>query len=323
MSKITVNITRASIYHIAEGISVTISQHNGGTPTYEQLWASPDEARKLDIYYREAISDLERQLTEWIRSTSSQFSLTQDGTDYALTLSMSPHWPVRLTGLLTNKLQDYLVHAVTAGWLNDFAGLDIKQDYQAMAGQDLSDIREVICQREFAFKEAYRREDNVAKHGNAELPPYCRRKNLRHRDNDIVDTRSDYTDWSGTGMAFRSHKTSCGVPEHPCRPLPLAGCEIKQKSCRVSHGHGYTPSPLDCRPHHHPAMPPKGCCPDRRDPRIPDNPTHPNYPPVHTNGIDWDDTVLYDLEGSEHFMNPDNIIQHDNYEQREENTPDF
>ena len=115
MSKVTVNITKSNIYSIAEGISVSISQHNGGVPSYEQLWASPDESRKLDIYYREAISDLERHLTEWLQQSSQQFDLTESSGDYVLTLTMSEHWPATMQGLLTNKIQDYLVHAVTAG----------------------------------------------------------------------------------------------------------------------------------------------------------------------------------------------------------------
>ena len=297
MPKLTVTIQRSNIYHIAEGISTTISLHNGGTPTFEQLWASPDEAKKLDIYYREAISDLERQLTVWIKETSAQFNLTQDGTDYTLALHMSRFWPTRLEGLLDNKLQDYLVHAVTAGWLNDFAGLEIKQDYQAMAGQDLQDIRSIICKREYDFhgderqtntdkgrndiqaaertaetekdgplfrpEVGLRRADNVQKTDNDNTPPYCRPKNLRHRDNDIVDTRSDYTDWSGTGIAYRDQRPACAPVPPPCPPPP----------------------------------------PRKKDPRIPDNPTHPNYPPIHTDGIDWDDRCLYDEEGSENYIN--------------------
>jgi hypothetical protein len=256
MSKIIVNISRAYIYHIAEGISVTISQHNGGTPTFEQLWASPDEAKKLDIYYREAINDLERSLTKWIYESSGQFDLTQDGTDYTLQLRMNMHWPDNLQGLLRNKVQDYLVHAVTAGWLNDFAGLDIKQDFKAIATQDLSDIRSIIYERRYAFDTSYRNEDGTNKHSDDEMPPYCGDKYLRHRDNDIVDTRSDYTDWSGTGIAFRRGKG--------CPPPPFT-----------------------------------------KDPRIPDNLTHPNYPHFHCDGVDWTDKDLYNEEASNQYVNGD------------------
>ena len=303
MSKITVTIQRSNIYHIAEGISVSISQHNGGTPSYEQLWASPDESQKLDIYYREAISDLERQLTLWVEETSAQFNLKQDGEDYVLVLDMNRYWPTRLLGLLTNKIQDYLVHAVTAGWLNDFAGLEVKQDYQAMASQDLSDIRAVIYKREYGFNGAertddsdkdpalfrpeagLRRADNINKHSNDDTPPYCRPKNLRHRDNDIVDTRGEYTDWSGTGMAYAATPMSC-----PVCPPPVVG-NLDPRGVSI---------------HHHPGRPmPHHCCPPVpvKDPRIPDNPTHPNYPPIHVDGIGWSDKALYDYEGSEHYIN--------------------
>lgn len=307
MSKITVSIQRSKIYSIAEGISVSISQHNGGTPTYEQLWASADEARKLDIYYREAISDLERHLTEWISNTSEQFDLTQDGTDYTLTLNVNRYWPPRLQGLLTNKIQDYLVHAVTAGWLNDFTGLEIKQDYQAMASQDLADIRGIIYKRDFSFPTSYRREDDVTVRSNDETPPYCQEQNLRHRDNDIVDTRGEWTDWSGTGIAYRDQMPCPPPPVSPMPPskLQLAGCEVKQESERVARGQGYTPSVLDNHGAGCPTPPPPFPPLPGKDPRIPDNPTHPNYPPIHADGIDWTDKDLYRPVEEEHYVNND------------------
>ena len=370
MVTITISISKTKIYHIAEGISAMISQHNGGVPSYELLWASSDESKKLDIYYREAISDLERRLMIWGFISSSQYDLTQDADDYSQTIQQSPHWPQRLKGLLDNKIQDYLVHAVTAGWLNDFQGLDVKQDYQAMATQDLEDINAILMMRGFDFQESqrgedpnekpdgnftapenrrvdtnvkaedgglnpdsrrvdtnikaedgglnpnerkadtekampglypeagYRRKDNVTKLSNDDIPPYCKPKNLRHRDNDIVEKHPDWTDWSGSDYQALD------------RP---------RQSVRVMHGMGYTPNPYDERP-----VPPvcpvisecpdgSACChsvaaphptkPHPKDPRIPDNPTHPNYPPITTDGVNWSDDELYDAEGSEHYIN--------------------
>lgn len=361
MATITVSISKTKIYHIAEGISAMISQHNGGVPSYELLWASPDESKKLDIYYREAISDLERRLMIWGFISSSQYDLTQDADDYSQVIQQSPHWPQRLKGLLDNKIQDYLVHAVTAGWLNDFQGLDVKQDYQAMATQDLEDINAILMMRGFDFQEAertddsdikpedsglnpderkddgsvkpdaegldpedrkadgsvkpepegltpekrksdadkatplpnaeagYRRKDNVTKLSADDIPPYCKPKNLRHRDNDIVEKHPDWTDWSGSDYRALD------------RP---------RQSVRVRHGMGYTPNPYDERlvPPVPPVTPPSGMAPHpvkphHKDPRIPDNPTHPNYPPIKANGVGWSDDPLYDEKGSEHYIN--------------------
>ena len=141
---------------ITEGLSVTIAQHNGGNPTFEKLWASDSESAKLDIYYREGIGDLERRLEKWIVETSRQFDLQADGDDYTLRLNVSQNWPTRLIGLLGNKLQDYLVHCVTAGWLNDFDGLTVKQDYLAMATTDLDDIVYIVGLKDFGFAEKER-----------------------------------------------------------------------------------------------------------------------------------------------------------------------
>lgn len=342
MAQLTIHITKRNIYHIAEGISVTIAQHNGDTPTYEQLWASPDESIKLDIYYREAVSDMERKLADWLRTSTAQYNLLADADNYQLLLDTSRYWPKRLEGLLDNKIQDYLVHAVTAGWLNDFEGLNVKQDYQAMAAQDLADIRDIICYRAFAFVEVqrtqdtstkdsssdhtpaartqdtaakdgshasattHRRKDNVTKTANEDIPPYCKPKHLRHRDNDIVEKHSDWSDWSGTGIAFRKrmpqhHPHHHGdFPEEMIPDLDPVGIGMQMHSHRVRHGHGYTPSPIDER-HPHPVdcqhpLP-------AHDPRRPDNPTHPNYPPITADGKSWSDMPLYDEAGSDQFIN--------------------
>lgn len=69
---------------------------------------------------------------------------------------MNRSWPTRLDGLLKNKVQDYLVHTVTAGWLNDFEGVSVKQDYQAMAAQDLDDIVYIVGLKSFGFAEKER-----------------------------------------------------------------------------------------------------------------------------------------------------------------------
>ena len=338
MAQVTISITRSKVYAVAEGISVTISRHNGGTPTFEQLWASSSEAPKLDIYYREAIGDLERRLMDWATSTSSQFDLTVDGTDYSLTLGMSPYWPARLTGLLKNKIQDFIVHAITAGWLNDFDGLTVKQDYQAMSAQDLLDILSIIYQREFGFSESARgadstskddpdavtagargsdstekdrstvpthalarKKDDTIKRDNDRRPRLCIPQNLRHRDNAVVDTRADWTDWGGTGMPYRECMPPSPHPHRLTRPMI---------------GTGFTPSSVPPPPlpkNHNPenSMSYGPVPPTPLDPRIPDDPTHPNYPDFYPNGKDWSDKPLYDAEGSERFIQRHDCGHHD------------
>lgn len=321
---VTVNITRTNIYAIAEGVSITISQHNGGTPSAEQLWASPSESRKLDIYYREAVGDLERRLMDWIVQASSQFSLVDDGSDYVLSLTMSRFWPSRLEGLLKNKVQDYLVHAVTAGWLNDFPDLEVKQDYQAMATADLLDIRDIILQRSFDFnggaradddeekpdpeeqthvtprntdddskpdpedvqkvsprntdddqkdvpvadpEAGYRHQDNVVKQTD-DVSILLRKPGCRHQDDGLVVKREDWTDWSGTGLAYGMGGPVC----RPERPVP-------------------PPKPFrkdfpKCNPIVPPSFPPK-----------------PEEPPYRTDCVNWDDDPLYDEQAENDFIN--------------------
>lgn len=333
MATVTINITRADIYSIAEGISITISLHNGGTPTYEQLWASASESKKLDIYYREAIGDLERRLMDWVTSVSGQFSLTADGTNYQLQIVMNPYWPSRLEGLLKNKIQDFLVHAVTAGWLNDFEGLTVKNDYALMGAGDLKDIREIIHQRAFSFSESQRtedgttkddsgtptasarhddedkdtfvlpreagarRKDDVRKNTSEDIPPLARQYMQRHRDNAFSNPGADWTDMSGTGIGYRDR---C----HP--PMPP----------RPAFGMGFTPEnphrPVPCpKPAPSPHYPP--------EPKVyPEIPTHaipPKYPTgqkqPHPNGIGWSDDAQYNKFAEEKFIDSHDCGHHD------------
>ena len=327
---VTISITRQKIFSIAEGISVTISQHNGGTPTYEQLWASADEARKLDIYYREAVADLEKSLMRWVAQTSGQFDLSANGTDYQLVLIMNRYWPSRLEGLLDNTIQNYLVHAVTAGWLNDFEGLSVKADYVGMAAQELIGIREIILQRSYGFERSeraddcdekespdsieasergsdgtekespdsvgagarkadkgkdtfalpfearYRKEDNVRKNGDDRLPPLARRCTARHRDNAPVRKHQDWTDMSGTGIAYGMKP---GIPP-VTRPMM---------------GTGFTP------PHKPKIYKPR---PPKRPPLAPNaHRLEAPMPDCNMQTIDWQNPDHYNKEREEKFIN--------------------
>ena len=348
MATLTITITRADIFLIAEGISVTISQHNGGTPTYEQLWASASEARKLDIYYREAVGDLEQRLMDWAEATHAQFSLTADGDNYTLTLGMSPYWPTRLEGLLKNKVQDFFVHAVTAGWLNDFDGLQVKNDYRAMGATDLTAIVDIIRKREFGFAESERgtnpdekedsdhisadsrgedynkdrfilpreagcrRRDDVTKESSdpAERPRLTRPCMDRHVDNAPVVHPKEWTDMSGTGLAYRDemchckpkighldprgievkhcHRPECGGDmckldfSKPCRPMAWPDCSGCDR----------------CRPKPAPTLPPPF---DKSHPAYPNHPEHP-LPPYHANGKGWSDDEYPGVKAEEEFV---------------------
>lgn len=229
--KIKVSISRKSVMGLVEGISLTISQHNGGTPSMQQLWASDAESPKLDIYYREAIGDLERKLTDFLVESSAQFDLQAEGEDYTLNLNVAASWPKRMQGLLDNKVQDYLVHSVTAGWLNDFEGVSVKQDYEEMAAKDMEDIRYIVEMKNFAFTEHERQEEEEKSNNSTDVMATQRTAESdkettpaavsagdrhdkddndhsaaalpddageRHGDDSCVDTRHPWTDWSGT-----------------------------------------------------------------------------------------------------------------------------
>lgn len=148
---------------VVEGLTATIAQHNPEVD-FQTIWASDSEEGKLDIHYREAVNDLENELTKWLAATSTQFDLQALAGNLMLQLKVQDFWPPKLSGLLSNQIQNYLVHAVMAGWLGDFP--DIKTaDYAGMGASDLGAIKELLLKREFLFEEIARHEDSVAKDG--------------------------------------------------------------------------------------------------------------------------------------------------------------
>lgn len=163
MKTITINIIKKSVMGVVEGLTATIAQHNPEVD-FQTIWASDSEEGKLDIHYREAITDLENELTKWLAATSTQFDLQALAGNLMLQLKVQDFWPPKLSGLLSNQIQNYLVHAVMAGWLDDFT--DIKTtDYAGMGASDLGTIKELLLKREFLFEEIARHEDSVAKDG--------------------------------------------------------------------------------------------------------------------------------------------------------------
>ena len=163
MKTITIKIVKKSVMGVVEGLSATIAQHNPEVD-FQTVWASDSEEGKLDIHYREAVNDLENELNKWLAATSTQFDLQALAGNLMLQLKVQDFWPPKLSGLLSNQIQNYLVHAVMAGWLDDFT--DIKTtDYAGMGASDLGTIKELLLKREFLFEEIARHEDSVAKDG--------------------------------------------------------------------------------------------------------------------------------------------------------------
>ena len=163
MKTITIKIVKKSVMGVVEGLSATIAQHNPEVD-FQTVWASDSEEGKLDIHYREAVNDLENELNKWLAATSTQFDLQALAGNLMLQLKIQDFWPPKLSGLLSNQIQNYLVHAVMAGWLGDFP--DIKTtDFAGMGASDLGTIKELLLKREFLFEEIARHEDSVAKDG--------------------------------------------------------------------------------------------------------------------------------------------------------------
>ena len=172
MKTITIKIVKKSVMGVVEGLSATIAQHNPEVD-FQTVWASDGEEAKLDIYYREAITDLESFLARFSSSTTQQFDLQALADDFSITIKTLASWPPRLSGVLTNQIQNYLVHAILAGWLSDFPDMN-HTDYASMGASDLEAIKEVLLKKDFSFAEAARTADDTEKEGSSAVDAVAR-----------------------------------------------------------------------------------------------------------------------------------------------------
>lgn len=172
MKTITIKIIKKSVMGVVEGLSATIAQHNPEVD-FQTVWASDGEEAKLDIYYREAITDLENFLARFSSSTTQQFDLQALADDFSITIKTLVSWPPRLSGVLTNQIQNYLVHAILAGWLSDFPDM-AHTDYASMGASDLEAIKEVLLKKDFSFAEAARTADDTEKEGSSAVDAVAR-----------------------------------------------------------------------------------------------------------------------------------------------------
>lgn len=172
MKTITIKIVKKSVMGVVEGLSATIAQHNPEVD-FQTVWASDGEEAKLDIYYREAITDLENFLARFSSSTTQQFDLQALADDFQISIKTLASWPPRLSGVLTNQIQNYLVHAILAGWLSDFPDMN-HTDYGSMGASDLEAIKEVLLKKDFSFAEAERTADDTVKDGSSAVDAVAR-----------------------------------------------------------------------------------------------------------------------------------------------------
>lgn len=179
MKTITIKIVKKSVMGVVEGLSATIAQHNPEVD-FQTVWASDGEEAKLDIYYREAITDLENFLARFSSSTTQQFDLQALADDFSITIKTLVSWPPRLSGVLTNQIQNYLVHAILAGWLSDFPDMN-HTDYASMGASDLEAIKEILLKRDFSFAEAERKADDTTKESSSASDTSARAVDLNEK----------------------------------------------------------------------------------------------------------------------------------------------
>lgn len=202
MKTITIKIVKKSVMGVVEGLSATIAQHNPEVD-FQTIWASDGEEAKLDIYYREAITDLENFLARFSSSTTQQFDLQALADDFSITIKTLVSWPPRLSGVLTNQIQNYLVHAILAGWLSDFPDMN-HTDYASMGASDLEAIKEVLLKKDFCFAEAARKADDTEKEGSSAVDAEARGSDATEKDSNSSSSSTRSEDHSEKQMNVQS-----------------------------------------------------------------------------------------------------------------------
>lgn len=192
MKTITIKIVKKSVMGVVDGLSATIAQHNPEVD-FQTVWASDGEEAKLDIYYREAITDLENFLARFSSSTTQQFDLQALADDFSITIKTLVSWPPRLSGVLTNQIQNYLVHAILAGWLSDFPDMN-HTDYASMGASDLEAIKEVLLKKDFRFVEAERTVDDTVKEGSSAVDAEARGTDATVKEGNSLDAEARGSD---------------------------------------------------------------------------------------------------------------------------------
>lgn len=192
MKTITIKIIKKSVMGVVEGLTATIAQHNQEVD-FQTVWASDGEEAKLDIYYREAITDLENFLARFSSSTTQQFDLQALADDFSITIKTLVSWPPRLSGVLTNQIQNYLVHAILAGWLSDFPDM-AHTDYAGMGASDLDAIKEILLKKDFNFAESERKADDTTKEGSSASDTSARAVDAGEKENGELAVQSRSVD---------------------------------------------------------------------------------------------------------------------------------
>lgn len=192
MKTITIKIIKKSVMGVIEGLTATIAQHNSDVD-FQSVWASDAEEARLDIYYREAITDLENFLARFSSSTTQQFDLQALADDFSITIKTLVSWPPRLSGVLTNQIQNYLVHAILAGWLSDFPDMN-HTDYASMGASDLDAIKEILLKKDFNFAESERKADDTTKEGSSASDTSARAVDTGEKENGELAVQSRSVD---------------------------------------------------------------------------------------------------------------------------------
>ena len=199
-----IHISRGSVLGTVEGITATMALHSG--LPMEKLWASAGDSAKLDIWWKEGVTALETALKRWLKAGSGPHDLLAAGDDCALTLEGSDRWNVRLTGVLTNRMQEYLVYRVTAGWLRDMPETaDAAARYVTAGEEALSAVLRLLAEQRLTVQDSARAADDDA-HRVPE-PVAC--ASGRHADDDDLCGASA---GSGQASARTADTTVCPRP---------------------------------------------------------------------------------------------------------------
>ena len=94
---------------------------------------------------------------------------------------------------MTNQIQNYLVHAILAGWLSDFPDMN-HTDYASMGANDLEAIKEVLLKKDFSFAEAERTADDTEKEGSSAVDAEARGSDAAAKEGNTLGAEARASD---------------------------------------------------------------------------------------------------------------------------------
>jgi hypothetical protein len=114
-------VRKCEVYQEVEKITSVIGSQTvtDSGSLYKQLWASPDDAPVLDMFWRDAASDVYNMFRRYLSSSSVEYSMHESNREevFVLETETPVGFEENLTMDILNNIKSFFVATVVSGWL--------------------------------------------------------------------------------------------------------------------------------------------------------------------------------------------------------------